>query len=276
MTATLKERVYVLPIEFLDENSYDKVHVALRQFLEKRMAGYVFSEEWQKIPVVARPRMTVNGDEPDWSQLKLAVRNVAIFRDGAARVLIQLTEKFISINSLFSIDDESPASLEALNELYERFIEFFDEDVLRLVKPLSILSEVYYVFGNDCLDSYVIERDKREYPYFLDIQSIMRSGVLPRLPMEMTPPLRQESHYRIVREGNEFSALVNFDIGCPNANPKNGWRFALDLKVDGHVLPRVENRFGFGVATSDLEEVLKECAKQIFADDAVKRLGVVV
>ena len=60
MKASLKERVYVLPIEHLNEMAYGKVHLALRKFLEEKIVVYSFREEWQKIPVVTRPRITVN------------------------------------------------------------------------------------------------------------------------------------------------------------------------------------------------------------------------
>lgn len=273
MKASLKERVYVLPIEHLDEMAYSKAHLALREFLEGRIGVYSFREEWQKIPVVTRPRITVNGDEPDWSQLKLAVRNVAIFRDRNARVLIQLTESFISINALVSADEETPASLEILDDLYKRFLAFFNGQDSNLVKPLSLISEEYYVFDKEHLDPYVIERDSRPYPHFLDIQKVMRPGVIPKLQMEMNPPLKQASRYLAKKDGIDFHVFVDIEIGIPGGNPENGWQFALDVKIDSLTAPTAQNAFGLEKASA-LESVMKDSLGQLFSDDVVTTLGV--
>lgn len=275
MRNPIKERVLVLQLKGLSPDNYVRASENIRKLVLERLSGYSFEEKTLKIPQVRRPKRTIDGKEPDWSELRLSVKRICIFEDRQNQILIQLSNEFLSVNSITGKDDDLGAgSFECLFKFYKAFVSALNDYDVRFLKPESLRSQVLYVFDREALAPFVTDVDNRGYPNYLDIRRFLQPGIIPKIDViEMCPPLDMNANYQVKRpEGGYVGIEVAIDIEYKRREQYEGWEFMFDLTIEA---PRkLDDRNRWGVEDlQDMDTIASDCLPRFFLEDALDLWG---
>lgn len=274
MKDSIKERVLVLRFKTLDSDVFHGVFAMIREYVGNRLGEYAFVEEWRKIPQVVKPRMTDDGNEPDWSQMKLSVIRIARLIDKKSGILIQLSEDFLTINAIPCDISDSVCGMDRLLKFYEDFVPCLNDRVGSRFRQARLKLEVVYSFDQEMLHDFIIDKNHTGKRDYFDIQSIIHPGIESKPEgFDMNPPLHLSSHYSLLHQGKNFEVELNLDVEFRRDGEAPGWQMCLDLIALNRESPDVGNRWGAGLLKG-MSDVQYECVQQLLTKDACEKLKV--
>lgn len=274
MSDPIKERILIIRFKTLESSVFEGIFSLIKAYVKTKLADYEFVEEWRKIPEIKKPRMTDNGDEPDWSQMKLSVFRIARLKDKKNGILIQLSEDFLTINAISCEALNGIGDFDRLLQFYERFVPCLDDRVGSRFRDVKLKTEVVYGFDQEALQDFIIEKDcpgKRDY---FDIQSIIHPGIESKPEgFDMNPPLHLSSHYSLSHQSKKFELDVVLDVDFRGGSSDAGWRMSLDLEALSREDPCLGNRWGVDLLRG-MSDVQYECVRRLMTTDAFEKLKV--
>ena len=230
MKNPIQERVFILRFKTLEPNVFESVFAMIKEYVKNKLSEYAFVEEWRKIPKIKNPRMTDDGNEPDWSQMKLSVFRIARLIDKKNGILIQLSEDFLTINAISCEASDSVGDIDRLIKFYIKFIPCLDDRVGSRFKNIRLKSEVVYSFDQEMLQDFIIDKNHTGKRDYFDIQSIIHPGIESKPEgFDMTPPLHLSSHYSLLHQGKRFELELVLDVEFQINKETSGWQMCLDL-----------------------------------------------
>ena len=274
MSDPIKERILIIRFKTLESSVFEGVFALIKAYVESKFRDYEFVEEWRKIPEIKKPRMTDNGDEPDWSQMKLSVFRIARLKDKKNGFLIQLSEDFLTINAIPGEALNGIGDFDRLLQFYERFVPCLDDRVGSRFRNVKLKTEVVYGFDQESLQDFIIEKDTPGKKDYFDIQNIIHPGIESKPEgFDMNPPLHLSSHYSLLHQGKRFDLDVVLDVDFKRGNSDAGWQMSLDLEALSREGPCLGNRWGLELLR-EMSAVQYECVQQLMTADAFKKLKV--
>lgn len=274
MSDSIKERILIIRFKTLESSVFEVVFALIKAYVESKFRDYEFVEEWRKIPEIKKPRMTDNGDEPDWSQMKLSVFRIARLKDKKNGFLIQLSEDFLTINAISGEALNGIGDFDRLLQFYERFVPCLDDRVGSRLRNAKLKTEVVYGFDQESLQDFIIEKDTPGKKDYFDIQNIIHPGIESKPEgFDMNPPLHLSSHYSLLHQGKRFDLDVVLDVDFRRGNSDAGWQMSLDLEALSQEDPCLDNRWGLELLRG-MSDVQYKCVEQLMTADAFQKLKV--
>ena len=270
----IKERVIVLLFKTLGTDVFEEVFALIKEFVKNKLDEYTFIEEWRKIPQVKKPRMTDDGSEPDWSQMRLSVFRIARLIDKKNGILIQLSENFLTINSIYVDMSDGIGDVERLLQFYEKFIPCLDNRVGSCFRQARLKFEVVYSFNQEMLQDFIIDKNHTGKKDYFDIQSIIHPGIESKPEgFNMNPPLHLSSYYSLLYQDKNFELEFELDVGFDRGQVGAGWSMSIDLVALNRETPDVGNRWGTKLLQS-MSDVQYECIQRLLTKEACAKLKV--
>ena len=274
MKDPIKERVFILLFKTLEPNVLEVVFRMIKEYVKDKLGRYAFEEEWRKIPQIKKPRMTDDGNEPDWSQMKLSVFRIARLIDKKSGILIQLSENFLTINAIPCETSDSVGDMGRLLGFYREFVPCLDDRVGSRFKHVRLKSEVVYAFDQEMLQDFIIDKNHTGKKDYFDIQSIIHPGIESKPEgFDMNPPLHLSSHYSLLHQGKCFELELELDVEFQRNKETSGWQMCLDLVAENRESPEIGNHWGAELLQA-MSDVQYECIQRLLTKDACKKLKV--
>lgn len=271
---SIKERVIVLLFKTLEADVFERVFDLIKEFVKNKLDEYTFIEEWRKIPHIKKPRMTNDGSEPDWSQMCLSVFRIARLVDKENGILIQLSENFLTINSIHSEKSDSIGDVGRLLQFYEKFVPCLDNRVGSCFKQARLKFEIVYSFDQEMLQDFIIDKNHTGKNDYFDIQSIIHPGIESKPEgFDMNPPLNLASHYSLLHQGKIFELEFQLDVSFNRSQEGFGWGMCIDLIALNRENPDVGNRWGAKLLQC-MSDVQYECIQRLLTKDACEKLRI--
>ena len=274
MKDPIRERVFILLFKTLEPNVLETVFLMIKDYVKNKLDDYAFEEEWRKIPQIKKPHMTDNGDEPDWSQMKLSVFRIARLIDKKKGILIQLSEDFLTINAIPCEASDSVGGIDRLLGFYRKFVPCLDNRVGSRFKCVKLRSEVVYAFDQEMLQDFIIDKNGTGEKDYFDIQSIIHPGIESKpVGFDMNPPLHLSSHYSLLHQGKRFELELGLNVEFQRTKDASGWQMCLDLIAENRESPEIGNHWGAELLQA-MSDVQYECIQRLLTKDACEKLKV--
>lgn len=232
MKAPIKERIVVLRFVRMDDEVYRNMCDALASFLEKSFVSDPFKSERLNFPSVTVPLPTTGEEEPDWSQVKVAIDRTYRFWNKSRTRCIQFFKDYLTVNLIVESNGKGPGSHEELFDFFLLVLPFISEHA-KSFKLTSAGVDYQNMLSGNQLSQYLTNEGKK-----LEIARLFRSDMIGRkIPgaMSLTPLLHQTVYGADPKADDPFPARLTVSVRVPD-HDAGGWRVEVTFSAIGPLL----------------------------------------